>query len=337
MTTVALTLQTPAGAFVFTGAEVPERIRHGGTQALSIDRMIGGRRIVRPMGPDEDDITFSGIFAYQGTARSDFLDSVRRRGDLCTLSWDNRRMSVIVSAFRPDYRKPYEIGYTITLSVVSNQTALVNAVPAVTPAQQLAVDAGSLAQKSACLGNSTLSVISSSVSSALTAMQQVMQPVAGGLKPITAAVGQAAACAGQIANQVETATAAVAAPIAQLLANTQALITNTETAISEAASFGGILPGNPVAQSVGTFLSQVNSIAQLPAIYEIQSVAGRMQSNLALANPAASAKTVTVAGGNLYDVAAKQLGDATRWTDIAKANGLTDPQLSGINTLQIPA
>ena len=336
MTQVALTLQTPAGPFVFTAAEVPEHIRHGGTQALSIDRMIGGRRIVRPMGPDEDDITFSGLFAYQGTARSDFLDSVRRRGDLCTLTWDNRRMLVVVSAYRPDYRKPYEIGYTITLSVVSNQTGLLDSVPAVTPAQQLTSDMATLTQKTGCLGNSTLSSIASGIGSALSTMQQAVQPIAQGLKPVTGAVGQAAQCVDQIANQVQTATAAVAVPIAQLLSNTQALITNTETAISGAASFGGIVPGNPVAQSVGTYLTQLNSVAQLPALYEIQALAMRMQANLALVGASATSKMVTVGGGTLYDVAAQQYGDGTRWSDIAQANGLTDPALSGIQTLSIP-
>lgn len=337
MSTVVLTLQTPAGPFVFTAAEVPEHIAHGGTQAISVQRLIGGRRIVNPMGADEADITFSGLFAYQGTERSDFLDSLRRRGDLCTLSWDNRRMQVIVASYRPDYSKPYKIGYTITLLVVANEMALLDAVPAVSPAQQLQMDANSLSQRTGCLGNATLTAISSSISSALTAMQGVMQPVANGLRPITGAVGAAAACAAQVANEIQTATAAVAAPIAQLLANTQALISNTETAITEAATFGGVLPGTPVAQAVGTYLSQVNSIVQLPALYEIQSVAARMQANLALTGAAATAKTVTVAGGSLYDVAAKQYGDASRWQDIAQANGLNDPSISGIATLIIPA
>lgn len=336
MSQVVLTLQTPAGAFVFTAAEVPEHIRHGGAQALSIDRLIGGRRIVRPMGPDEDDITFSGVFAYQGTARSDFLDSVRRRGDLCTLTWDNRRYLVVVAAYRPDYRKPYEIGYAITLSVVSNQTGLLDSVPAVTPTQQLASDMATLTQKTGCLGNSALSSITDGIAAALSSMQQAVQPIAQGLKPISGTAGQAAQCADQVANQVQTATAAVAAPIAQLLANTQALITNTETAISTAASFGGMLPGNPAAQSVGTYLSQLNSVTQLPALYEIHAIASRMQGNLALVGASTTAKTVTVGGGTLYDVAAQQYGDGTQWGKIAQANGLTDPVVSGIQTLTIP-
>jgi nucleoid-associated protein YgaU len=47
-------------------------------------------------------------------------------------------------------------------------------------------------------------------------------------------------------------------------------------------------------------------------------------------------KNLTVAGGNLYEIALDQLGDATQWTRIAELNGLIDPVLNGIITLQIP-
>lgn len=48
-------------------------------------------------------------------------------------------------------------------------------------------------------------------------------------------------------------------------------------------------------------------------------------------------RTITVAGGNLFALALQYLGDATQWNRIAQANGLIDPFLSGINTLQIPS
>lgn len=47
-------------------------------------------------------------------------------------------------------------------------------------------------------------------------------------------------------------------------------------------------------------------------------------------------KTITVAGGNLFQVALAQYGDATMWAAIAGANGLIDPILAGIVTLAIP-
>ena len=46
--------------------------------------------------------------------------------------------------------------------------------------------------------------------------------------------------------------------------------------------------------------------------------------------------TITVAGGNLFALAAQLLGDATQWLRIAQANGLSDPVLQGLVTLVIP-
>ncbi|HTW27874.1 MAG TPA: hypothetical protein VME92_12160 [Acetobacteraceae bacterium] len=45
---------------------------------------------------------------------------------------------------------------------------------------------------------------------------------------------------------------------------------------------------------------------------------------------------ISVVGGNLFQIAAAQLGDATQWLRIAQANGLSDPMLSGLVTLLIP-
>ena len=47
-------------------------------------------------------------------------------------------------------------------------------------------------------------------------------------------------------------------------------------------------------------------------------------------------KTVTVGGGNLFQIALQELGDATQWNRIAELNGLIDPTVTGIVTLQIP-
>lgn len=47
-------------------------------------------------------------------------------------------------------------------------------------------------------------------------------------------------------------------------------------------------------------------------------------------------KTITVAGGNLFQIAAQQLNDATQWIRIAQLNGIADPMLSGLLDLRIP-
>ncbi|MDY3551399.1 hypothetical protein R5W24_000475 [Gemmata sp. JC717] len=48
-------------------------------------------------------------------------------------------------------------------------------------------------------------------------------------------------------------------------------------------------------------------------------------------------KTITVAGGNLFQIALQELGAAEQWNRIAQANGMTDPFFTGTRTLRIPA
>jgi nucleoid-associated protein YgaU len=47
-------------------------------------------------------------------------------------------------------------------------------------------------------------------------------------------------------------------------------------------------------------------------------------------------QTLTTAGGNLFQIAAAQLGDATQWVRIAALNNLDDPMLQGVVTLTLP-
>jgi hypothetical protein len=47
-------------------------------------------------------------------------------------------------------------------------------------------------------------------------------------------------------------------------------------------------------------------------------------------------KTITVAGDNLFRIAATELGDATQWIRIAELNRLSDPMLEGVVVLLIP-
>ena len=47
-------------------------------------------------------------------------------------------------------------------------------------------------------------------------------------------------------------------------------------------------------------------------------------------------KTITMAGGNLFQIAATELADATQWIRIAQLNNISDPMLIGVVTLMIP-
>ena len=51
---------------------------------------------------------------------------------------------------------------------------------------------------------------------------------------------------------------------------------------------------------------------------------------------ATTTQTIQVQGGNLFQIAAQYLGDATQWNRIAQLNGLSDPVVVGAVTLKIP-
>jgi hypothetical protein len=47
-------------------------------------------------------------------------------------------------------------------------------------------------------------------------------------------------------------------------------------------------------------------------------------------------RRITVTGGDLFAVAARELGDATQWVRIARLNRIADPVLRGVVTLRLP-
>lgn len=329
-----LTLDTPNGAFTFSGAEVPETIPFGGAQLLDVKKMIGGRRRINAMGADDTPLAWSGLFLYASALdRARFLDSVRREGLQCTLSWDALRYTVVVAEFRATYKYPFKIPYWIRFEVVEDQAATVDSVPAITPAQALATDMARMGTLSNCLGDSTLNGLIGDLNTAMSAVQAAVQPIANGLKAVTSFISGVANCADAIVNTAESAIASVTAPLLAVTNRVQSMIATAENTV---ATVAGVVPGMPAPTNVYNALSKMNSALQLPELYELRSICGRMQTNLPLVATPTSAKTITIGGGDLYTIAAQHYGDASRWTEIAAANKLTDPVLTGINTIVIP-
>lgn len=81
---------------------------------------------------------------------------------------------------------------------------------------------------------------------------------------------------------------------------------------------------------------QASDMTELYELYQLQAVLDRMEKNLNLIHAVPNAQFITVVGGNLFQLAAQYYNDATQWTVIAQANGLTDPEVTGLQTLLIP-
>lgn len=47
-------------------------------------------------------------------------------------------------------------------------------------------------------------------------------------------------------------------------------------------------------------------------------------------------RTINAIGGNLFEIAASELGSAMQWINIARANGMRDPVITGQVQIIIP-
>lgn len=116
--TIFLTL----GPVTFANLEIPESVNFGGSQMLSVKKLIGGVRIIDALGADDDDISWSASFeGSTATFRAKFLDGMRRNGAPLPLTWGTFNYTVVIRDFKADFSRFYHIPYSITLTVIQDQ------------------------------------------------------------------------------------------------------------------------------------------------------------------------------------------------------------------------
>lgn len=298
------------GDFIFARFEIPEKIGFGGDQKLVVHELVGGQRVVDAMGRSDAPLEWSGILTGPAALeRARYLDNLRVAGKELLLTWSEFSYFVIVQSFRCSFERAYKLPYSITCIVVEDATSPVKTIAYSGVDEAMREDMTSATTLGDSIGDielsgllATLDTAIAAVSSFATAAQSTIQSV---LQPL----------------------AAVQTRVGILLESVGNTVTNVTT-------LGGILPNNPVSQQATKLLGQVNAMQQLPVLYNLRAVTGRMVGNLGTVG--SGVKTLSLAGGNLFEVAANEYGDATAWTGIAQANDLTDPQLDGVNTLTIP-
>lgn len=108
------------GSFIPVGLDMPERLPFGGAQQTVVHKLLGGARTIDLMGPDERDITISGILTgpfAQINAR--IIDTMRQSGQAVPLIWPGDARTVIVKDFRCSYERAGQVlPYSITCLVV---------------------------------------------------------------------------------------------------------------------------------------------------------------------------------------------------------------------------
>ncbi|KJK22131.1 hypothetical protein UB46_23765 [Burkholderiaceae bacterium 16] len=300
------------GDITFQRNEIPEAMPFGGEQALVVHRLVGGAKVVDAMGAFEGPIEWSGWFEGEGAlSRALALDVLRTSGAPVVLQWSELSFAVVVRDFRPVFQRFYKIPYRITCEVVENLTLSTTGNGDLSIDDLINGDIASAGGLVSDIGDSTLS--------------NIMETLNTAIKGVSS-----------FANAAQSTLNSVLQPIAALRNQTQTLIAQVNNTLINVTTLGGILPNNPIAQQVQKLSSQIVAAQQLPVLVQLDRVVGRAQLNVG--SIYASAKQVTVAGGNLMDIAAKEWGDAMAWTGLAKANPQlgADPQLTGVNTVTIP-
>lgn len=294
------------GDFEFGRFEIPEQIAFGGEQQLVVHELVGGVRVIDAMGERPLALEWSGVFV--GSAALDralYLDGLRKAGNALELTWSQLNYRVVIRSMRCTFQRFYRLPYSITCEVVADQTTPVRSIADVSPEQMVGDDFAEASDIADRIDDDTLSARMVDLSAAFAAARPIAQMSASRRE-------------------------AVFGPLAAVRARVGAMLNTTGLDLGATS----VAAGAPLATAIGVLAAQVAASAQASDLVALDRTLGRLQANLSSLGSGTS--TLDAAGGNLFDIAAERYGDARGWSVIAQANGLTDPQLSGLNRLSIP-
>ncbi|TKI03586.1 hypothetical protein [Martelella alba] len=311
---VSFGTQVTIGGITLAGFEIPERIALPGKQKVVIHQMIGGKRVFDVLGVEYDALTWSGIInGPNASSRVQSLELIRDAGKVVTLTCDDFSFDGIITSFTPVYEYEFRRPYSIEMAVLKRNDAPVK------------VDA---------LTGALTGLVNSDVGQALGLADVIdIDSVTAAVKKVQSVVSTVSDFAHATVSTIQT----IVAPIVAAQNLVTSSISSLESSALQITTLGGLVPGNPISKTITNLLTQRDSQIQLTGLYALGSVLGRLYKNVNSGQTADGVQTITQSGGSLYQVASDQYGDPSLWTSIAAANDLTDPQLTGINTLTIPA
>jgi hypothetical protein len=304
--TTTLTL----GDFAFGRFEIPETIPFGGDQRLVVHELIGGKRVIDAMGYVPTDINWSGwLVGAEASSRAFELEGMAQDGVARDLSWAGFLYSVVIKSVHCDYRNFARISYQIALEVSADLTTATGLTNAQNSVDDL-IAADLATSNGLASGFGSLSGIMGTLNSAISAVSSF---------------------AGAAQSTLNT----VLGPIAAVQSQVGILINAADATIRNVTTLGGLLPNNPVAQMAYGLTSQITAVTDQATLVNLNATLGRMQNNIGTIT--SGNKTLSMVSGDLYHVAATQYGDPMGFTAILNANNLTDPQITGLATIKIPA
>ncbi|MGF7131906.1 hypothetical protein P3T40_003389 [Paraburkholderia sp. EB58] len=264
----------------FQHFEIPESIKAGGAQALFKHKYPGGARTIDTLGPDDDDITWSGTF-LDGNAqdRCMQLDVMRKQGNQVVVTWGAYQYLVVVAEFKWDFRHVWEIPYTITLAVVQDETQpLQSDAPDVdsqtnSDALTAASDTGSISDSVATLTpyltGAVTGAVQSSLSSAAAALSSAVGSVTSALSSVTSISNATVDVQASIGGQVQTA-----------LAASQSLQTTLDTTLTAAGNPALFASGTPPQDMIASLQNLAGLSGAMAASVDCSNTLGRMSINI---------------------------------------------------------
>ena len=280
MTTLTL------GTVTFAGFEIPERINFGGSQRITLHRIVGGDRALDTTGFDPKDPSWSGRFRG-----SSALDRARAVQQMCeaglpvSLSWDTITYSVVIADFEANYERSYEIPYRISCIVAAQPTAASS--PTVDSlVSQDSSTLGSLVSSITGAVSSATTAVGSEIASVQSAVAGALSPITSALAPITGNLGQASAIIAQFGS-IAGFSVGQLAPLTTALNQAQGGFTGLATIASGqiftgTGQIGGVLPSNPQG-GLPAMLTQVANLQTTANALIARGTAGRLLNNVASA------------------------------------------------------
>src|SRR6266581_1691155 len=106
----------------FDGFSTPDAMGAGGKQQMVVHKLPGGNRVIDTLGPDDDNIAWSGKFyGNDAYANALALDGMRAAGQVIELTFGGQFRSVIIDTFSYKIRRlPVWVEYQISCMVYQN-------------------------------------------------------------------------------------------------------------------------------------------------------------------------------------------------------------------------
>lgn len=244
--------------FYFTYAEVPQRILFGGRQSLVVHKQVGGRRTVDAMGRDDMPLQWSGLLMGQSAlARARYLDYLRTSGKQCVLTWSELAFLVVVEEFTADWERFYKMPYRISCMVIQDLSQPINTVTAPSLDDVIRDDITKALASGALVGDNALTGL--------------LNTLDGAIKKVSS-----------FANAATSTINSVTAPLLAVQDRVTTLIGSVGSTAGNIGTLGGLLPGSNITQQASKITNSAVAATQLPQLYDLQAVTGRMWRNLGM-------------------------------------------------------